>query len=160
MNKHDNIIRYMIFWHFNPNAVTVNIIAHYYTEGIIGFGNKSYYFIHLIIWFNRKYCKALLYVIVCVTAGAIALSFYQLLFLHANPEGANGAIFVEWELMWVRLCFPLTTSEHCCSAAVLINGPESVTLTWDRRCSSLSEAERNSPAYCLFWRGRGVKFYH
>lgn len=46
MNKHDNSIRYIIF---SPNVLTVNIIAHHHTEGIIGFENKSYYFIHLII---------------------------------------------------------------------------------------------------------------
>lgn len=37
----------------------------------------------------------ILHIIVCITTVAVALSFYQLRFLHANPKGVNGAIFVE-----------------------------------------------------------------
>lgn len=57
-----------------------------------------------------------------------ALHLYHVFFMQ-NPIGVIGAFLLRKSLMRIRLGFPLTTSEHCFSAAVLINGSERVTLT-------------------------------
>lgn len=79
-----------------------------------------------------------------------SITFLTVTFFHTYPKGVNGLFLLNESFMWVRLYFLLTTSEHCCSAAVLINGPESVTLTCDGRCSALSETEKSNPLFSTF----------